>query len=42
MWELAYGELVYADVPSFTDVTDAELAEAIDTYNRRHRRFGGV
>ena len=42
VWELAYGELVYADVPSFTDVTDAELAEAIDTYNQRHRRFGGV
>jgi undecaprenyl diphosphate synthase len=42
VWELAYGELVYVDVPSFSDLTDAELAGAIDTYNRRQRRFGGI
>ena len=42
VWELAYGELVYVDVPSFTELRQAELAAAIDTYKRRHRRFGGI
>ena len=42
VWELAYGELVYVDAPSFTDLTGDDLGAAIDTFNRRHRRFGGI
>jgi undecaprenyl diphosphate synthase len=42
VWELAYGELVYVDLPSFTDLTDADLIAAIDTFNSRNRRFGGI
>ena len=42
VWELAYGELVYVDLPSFTDITDANLIAAIDTFNGRNRRFGGI
>lgn len=41
-WELAYGELVYIDVPSFSDVAAADLGAAIETYQHRHRRFGGI
>lgn len=42
VWELAYGELVYVDAPSFHDLTADDLGAAIETYHRRHRRFGGV
>jgi len=42
VWELAYGELVYVDLPSFIDITDANLIAAIDTFNGRNRRFGGI
>jgi hypothetical protein len=42
VWELAYGELVFVDLPSFTDLTDADLSGAIDTFNGRNRRFGGI
>jgi len=42
VWELAYGELVYVDLPSFTELTDADLIAAIDTFNGRNRRFGGI
>lgn len=42
VWELAYGELVYVDLPSFTDLTGADLIAAIDTFNGRNRRFGGI
>ena len=42
VWELAYGELVYVDLPSFTDLTDANLIAAIETFNGRSRRFGGI
>ena len=42
VWELAYGELVYVDAPSFHDLTADEFGAAIETYHRRHRRFGGI
>ena len=42
VWELAYGELVYVDAPSFHELTAADLGAAIETFNRRHRRFGGI
>lgn len=42
VWELAYGELVYVDAPSFHELAADHLAAAIETYHRRHRRFGGI
>lgn len=42
VWELAYGELVYVDLPAFTDLTDDDLIAAIETFNGRNRRFGGI
>lgn len=42
VWELAYGELVYVDAPSFHELTADDLSAAIETYHRRHRRFGGI
>ncbi|MFZ9630113.1 MAG: undecaprenyl diphosphate synthase family protein [Ilumatobacteraceae bacterium] len=41
MWELAYSELVYLDVP-WSALQPAHLADAIAAYAHRHRRFGGV
>lgn len=41
VWELAYSELVYVDV-AWRDFGAAHLEEAIASYARRHRRFGGI
>lgn len=41
VWELAYAELVYSDAP-FADLSDNELIAAIDEFNSRIRRFGGL
>ena len=41
VWELAYAEMVYVPVP-WADLQEAHLAEAIEAYRRRHRRFGGL
>ena len=41
MWELAYSELVFTDVP-FGHFAATHLDEAIGSYAHRHRRFGGV
>ena len=41
MWQLAYTEFYFTDVP-WPDFTKEELAKAIEEYNHRHRRFGGV
>ena len=41
MWELAYGELVFVDV-AFADLAGAHLAAAIEDFQRRQRRFGGL
>lgn len=41
LWQLAYSEFYFTDVP-WPDFTKEELVKAIEEYNRRHRRFGGV
>ncbi len=41
LWQLAYAELYVTDV-LWPDFRKADLLEAIDAYQRRHRRFGGV
>ncbi|MDH3230382.1 MAG: isoprenyl transferase [Alphaproteobacteria bacterium] len=39
LWQLAYTELVFTDV-QWPDFCETELAAAIETYNRRERRYG--
>lgn len=41
LWQLAYAELVFTDV-SWPDFSEADLIEAIRTYQHRNRRFGGL
>ena len=41
LWQLAYSEFYFTDVP-WPDFTKEELVRAIEEYNHRHRRFGGV
>lgn len=41
LWQLAYTEFYFTDVP-WPDFTKEELVKAIEEYNHRHRRFGGV
>ncbi len=41
LWQLAYTEFYFTDVP-WPDFTKEELAKAIEQYNARDRRFGGV
>ena len=41
MWQLAYSEFYFTDVP-WPDFTKAELVKAVEEFNHRHRRFGGV
>ena len=41
VWELAYSELVFLDI-SWDDLQSVHLEMAIDDFNRRHRRFGGL
>ena len=41
LWQLAYSEFYFTDVP-WPDFTKEELAKAVEVYNHRHRRFGGV
>jgi len=41
VWELAYSELVFLDM-SWTELSATHLELAIDDFNRRHRRFGGL
>lgn len=41
IWELAYSELVFIDI-SWHQLTTNHLELAIDDFNRRHRRFGGL
>ncbi|MFM8267483.1 MAG: undecaprenyl diphosphate synthase family protein, partial [Ilumatobacteraceae bacterium] len=41
VWELAYSELVYLDVP-WAALQPSHLADAIGAFAHRHRRFGGV
>lgn len=41
LWQLAYAEFYFTDVP-WPDFTKDELVKAVEEYNHRHRRFGGV
>ena len=41
VWELAYSELVFLDI-AWKDLKAVHLEMAIDDFNRRHRRFGGL
>ena len=41
LWESAYAELLFLDTP-WPDVTGATLADAVDAFRQRTRRFGGV
>ena len=41
MWQLAYKEFYFTDV-AWPDFHKAELVQAIEKYNQRDRRYGGV
>jgi undecaprenyl diphosphate synthase len=41
VWELAYCEIVFIDL-DWSAFTANHLELAIDDFNRRHRRFGGL
>lgn len=41
LWQLAYTEFYFTDIP-WPDFTKEELSKAIEHYNRRDRRYGGV
>ena len=41
LWQLAYSEFYFTDVP-WPDFTKEELKKAIEKYNSRDRRYGGV
>lgn len=41
LWQLAYTEFYFTEVP-WPEFNKAELIKAIDKYNNRDRRFGGV
>lgn len=41
LWQCAYSEFIYMDT-LWPDFTPRDLDKAIDEYNRRDRRFGGV
>lgn len=41
LWQMAYTEFYFTEVP-WPDFNKAELIKAIETYNNRDRRYGGV
>ena len=41
MWQLSYSELYFTDA-AWPDFTKEELEKAVDAYNHRERRFGGL
>ena len=41
LWQLAYSEFYFTDVP-WPDFNKEEFVKAIEKYNKRDRRFGGV
>lgn len=41
LWQLAYTEFYFTPVP-WPDFNDKELIKAIEAYNHRERRYGGV
>ena len=41
MWQLSYSEMYFTDT-AWPDFTKEELEKAVDAYNHRDRRFGGL
>lgn len=41
LWQLAYTEFYFTEV-AWPDFTEEELVKAIEAYNRRDRKYGGV
>ena len=41
LWQMAYAELYFTDV-LWPDFNEEEMDKAIESYNKRDRRFGGV
>ncbi len=41
LWQLAYTELYFTDVP-WPDFSKEELIKAVESYNRRNRKFGAL
>ena len=41
LWQLAYTEFYFTPVP-WPDFTKEELVKAVEAYNHRDRRYGGV
>lgn len=41
LWQLAYSEFYFTDVP-WPDFGKKELEKAVEAYNKRDRRFGGL
>ena len=41
LWQLAYSEFYFTDVP-WPDFTKEELMKAVEAYNHRDRRYGGL
>lgn len=41
MWQLSYSELYFTDV-AWPDFTKKDLQQAVDAYNHRERRYGGL
>ncbi|MDD6690870.1 MAG: isoprenyl transferase [Lachnospiraceae bacterium] len=41
MWQLSYSELYFTDC-AWPDFTKQELEKAVDAYNHRERRYGGL
>ena len=41
LWQIAYSELYFCQVP-WPDFSKEELEKAIEDYNRRDRRYGGI
>ena len=41
MWQLSYSEMYFTDT-AWPDFTKEELEKAVDSYNHRERRFGGL
>lgn len=41
LWQLAYTEFYFTDIP-WPDFTKEELEKAIEQYNSRDRRYGGI
>ncbi len=41
LWQMAYTEFYFTEIP-WPDFTKEELVKAIDQYNKRDRRYGGI